>query len=112
MIITPTITAAQNTTLANNNLTVDGLLETLIEYKLNWMKARPGYAYNNCSLSVAPSGGSVTITLGQENFLKLDFGAESLVEPINDPIENMRVWAQNFIDETVRHLDLGEPKII
>lgn len=113
MILTPITTQAQDTTLAANNLTVDGLLKILIEYKIGWMKDRPSaYAYNGCSLTVTPSGGSVTLTTGQENFLKLDFGAESLVEPINDPIENMRVWAQNFIDETVRHLDLGEPKII
>lgn len=113
MIITPTITAGQNTTLISNSLTVDGLLKTLIEYKIGWMKDRPSaYAYNGCSLTVTPSSGSVTLTTGQENFLKLDFGAESLVEPINDPIENMRVWAQNFIDETVRHLNAGEGLII
>lgn len=97
MIITPTTTAAQNTTLTANNLTMDGLLETLIEYKLGWMKARPGYAYNNCSLTVAPSSGSVTITLGQENFLKLDF------DPV-DYANGIATWAQNFIDETARRL--------
>lgn len=112
MIITPTTTAGQDATLAANNLTVDGLLKTLIEYKISWMKARPGYAYNGCALTVTPAGSSVTITLGQENFLKLDFGAESLVIPINDPIANMQVWAQNFIDETVRRLDAGKGKVI
>lgn len=111
MIITPTTTAAQNTTLAANNLTVDGLLETLIEYKLNWMKTR-GYAYNNCSLTVAPSGGSVTITTGQENFLKLDFGVESLVAPLNDPLANIATWAQNFIDETARRLSANGGLVI
>ena len=113
MIITPTTTAAQNATLAANNLTVDGLLKTLIEYKLNWMKDRPtGYAYNACALTVTPAGGSVTTTTGQDNFLKLDFGVVSLVNPINDPIANIQVWAQNFIDETVRRLDLGIGKVI
>ena len=112
MIITPTLTANQNTTLAANNLTVDGLLKTLIEYKVGCMKDRPEYTYNNCSLTVDPSGGSVTLTTGQENFLKLDFGAESLVDPINDPVANMEVWLQNFIDQTCRRLDDEEGLII
>ncbi len=111
MIITLTTTIEQDTTLAANNLTVNGLLKTLIEYKLQWMIDH-GYAYNNCSLTVTPSGGSVTLTTGQENFLKLDFGTESLVEPLNDPLTNMEIWAQNFIDETVRHLEAGEGTII
>lgn len=110
MIITPTITAGQDTTLAANNLTVDGLLKTLVEYKLQWMIDH-GYAYNNCSLTVTPSGGSVTLTTGQENFLKLDFGLDS-VDPPNDPLANMEVWVQNFINETVRHLNAGEGLII
>lgn len=91
MIITPTITAEQNTTLANNSLTVDGLMKTLIEYKLNWMKDN-NYTYNNCSLTVTPSGSSVTITAGQENFLLLD-------------MVDIEVWVQNFIDTTARRLD-------
>lgn len=98
MIITPVVTSQQNTTLANNNLTVDGLLKTLIEYKLNWMKDE-GYAYNNCALTITPSGGSVTITIGQENFLLLD-------------MVDIAIWVQNFIDETVRHLEAGEGPII
>ena len=112
MIITPTTTAGQDTALAANNLTVDGLLKTLIEYKVGCMKDRPEYAYNNCSLTVEPSGGSVTLTTGQENFLKLDFGVESLVDPLNDPLANMEVWVQNFIDDTCRRLDDGKDLIL
>lgn len=93
MIITPVTTAQQNTTLANNNLTVDGLLKTLIEYKLNRMKDK-GYVYNNCALTVTPSSGSVTTTAGQDNFLLLD-------------MKDISVWVQNFIDETVKRLDAG-----
>lgn len=111
MIIEPTITSQQNTILADNNLTVNGLLKTLIEYKLQWMIDH-GYTYNNCSLTVTPSVGSVALTTGQENFLKLDFGTESLVEPLNDPLANMETWVQNFIDETVRHLEAGEGTVI
>lgn len=98
MIITPVITTGQDTTLANNSLTVDGLMKTLIEYKLNWMKNN-NYTYNNCSLTVTPSGGSVTITVGQENFLLLD-------------IADIEVWVQNFIDDTCRRLDDGKELII
>ena len=99
MIITPVTTTAQNTTLGNNNLTVDVLMETLIEAKLNWMKNSGEFVYNNCSLSVAPFGGSVTTTAGQDNFLLMDMA-------------DIAVWVQNFIDETVRRLDAGKGKVI
>jgi len=97
MIITPTITPAQNTTLANNNVTVDELMKTLIEYKINWMKDK--FTYNNCSLTIDPSGGSVTLTTGQENFLLQD-------------MVDIEVWVQNYIDDTCRRLDDGEGLII
>lgn len=112
MIITPTITPEQGITLASNNLTVEGLLKTLIEYKLGKMKDSPAYTYNNCSLTADPSAGSVNLTTGQVNFLKLDFGAESLTDPINDPIANIGMWIQNFIDDTCRRLDDGGGLII
>ena len=111
MIITPTTTPEQEMILANNNLTADDLLKTLIEYKINWMKDRPAYVYNNCSLIVDPSGGSVTLTTGQENFLGLDFGSNSIVEPV-DPISKMEMWVQNFIDDTCRRLYDGKGLII
>lgn len=112
MIITPTLTAEQNTTLVNSNLTVEGLLKTLIEYKLEKMKDSPTYTYNNCSLTVDPPGGSVNLTTGQVNFLKLDFGAESLTDPVNDPLANIEMWIQNFVDDTCRRLDDGKGLII
>lgn len=110
MIITPAITLQQQATLAENNLTVDSLLKELIEYKINWMRDRAVYPYNNCSLTIDPSDGSVDLTTGQVNFLKLDFGSDD--PPNNDPIANMEIWVQNFIDESVRHLELGEGPII
>ncbi len=111
MIITPTTTSEQDITLANNNVIVDELMKTLIEYKLNWMKDRSGaYEFNNCSLTVNPADGSITLTTGQVNFLKLDFGSDD--PPNNDPIANIATWIQNYIDETTRHLDAGEGLII
>ena len=98
MIITPITTEAQDTTLANNSQTVDGLLKTLIEYKLNWLKDQ-GYTYNNCSLTVEPSSGAVTLTTGQENYLLQDMA-------------DIEVWVQNFIDTTCRRLDDGKELII
>lgn len=91
MIIIITVIQEQQDILDSHTITLDGVIKALLENKLNWMKNN-GFTYNNCSLTVAPSAGEVTITTGQENFLLLDMA-------------DIADWLQNAVDAKIRHIN-------
>lgn len=81
----------QQDILDAHTVTLDGVIKALLENKLNWMKNN-GFVYNNCSLTVNPSAGETTITIGQENFLLLDMA-------------DIADWLQNAVDAKIRHIN-------